>query len=861
MDQKIDISQCDMEEVHLIDCIQPFAVLIEFSPSGHILRYSENAPDFMSVEENSFLKCSPDDLFPSGLWEVISNAASSLDELDQVKRIFHVAGVLKDNLVDINICRSIDGFIVEFERCMGGIEADFMPEVRDMSAGIDPANDAKSISQEAAEYIRYLTGFQRVMVYRFHEDFTGEVIAESADPALESYVGLRYPASDIPSQARALYQKNLIRIIADVEAAPVRLRRQPQQEASERLDLSMCISRCVSPIHIQYLKNMGVRSSMSISIVTSNGLWGMIACHNVAKPHYVSHPRRSATELFGQIFSFKIGESEAIAQRDLLTEGQRAHARIMALFAGNNTLKENFEEVSTLIKSAIACDGVFAKLHGERLYSGQTPGESAMENIEKFLSNRADNKVFSTTRISAHIEEIPGGEGVAAGMMVIPLSRMPQDYIILFRSELAKTVRWAGHPDKQVVKIGGNTRLQPRESFAEWQQLVLGTSAEWSSRELLLADFLRSTLVEVLFKLSEERAKEKERAQQRQELLINELNHRVRNIIALMSGLVEQTASGQKDVETLAGVLQGRIKALAEAHNLMTNASQAPASLRSVLEIELAPHSGAGLTKGRWEIDGPDILLAPDSLPIFALVFHELATNAVKYGALSSGVGHVTVSVEATDDGGFILEWRESGGPPVSDTNRPGTGTELIEEAIPFQLSGEAKLDLRASGMVATFKLPATVVKAVVRSPNGEGGRVEGMGNDAQREIKLETIGSFLILDDQYLIAKTLKKTLHKIGVENVYLASSTKQAKDILDGHLINFCILDINLGGETSESIAHYLIEIGIPFIFVSGYGDAALLPKKFDQIPRLAKPYRTEELFAHIPSSIRLNNLRIL
>lgn len=861
MDQKIDISQCDREEIHLIDCIQPFAALIEFSPGGHILRYSENAPDFMAVDEISFLKSQPEDLFPSGLWKVILNAASSLDQFNQIKRIFHVAGVLKDDLVDINICRSVDGFIVEFEPCIGGIETDFMPDIRDVSAGIDPTNDIKSISQEAAEYIRYLTGFQRVMVYRFHEDFTGEVIAESADPALESYVGLRYPASDIPSQARALYQKNMIRIIADVEAAPVPLRHQPKDSASERLDLSMCISRCVSPIHIQYLKNMGVRSSMSISIVTSNGLWGMIACHNVATPHYVSHPRRSAAELFGQIFSFKIGESEAIAQRNLLTQGQRAHARIMALFAGNSSLNENFEEVSTLIKSAIACDGVFAKLHGERLYSGETPGEAAMESIEKFLSNRSNNEVFATSKISAHLGALPEVDGVSAGMMAIPLSRVPQDYIILFRSEIAKTVRWAGHPDKQVVTIEGNTRLQPRESFAEWQQLVLGTSAEWSSRELLLADFLRSTLVEVLFRIGEERTKEKERAQQRQELLINELNHRVRNIIALISGLVEQAASDQKDVEVLANILQGRIKALAEAHNLMTNASQAPASLRSLLEIELAPYSGAGLPKGRWKMEGPDILLAPDSLPIFALVFHELTTNAVKYGALSNGAGHVAVSVELTDDEGFILKWRESGGPPVSDTNRPGTGTELIEEAIPFQLFGEAKLDLRASGMVASFKLPASVVKAVVRSPDGADGRSEAMGNDAQHEIKLETIGSFLILDDQYLIAKTLKKVLHKIGVENVYIASNTKQAKEILDGQLINFCILDINLGGETSESVADYLIDKDIPFIFVSGYGDAALLPDKFDRIPRLAKPYRNEELAAHIPSSIKLHNMGIL
>lgn len=846
MAEEIDLSQCDKEPIHLLGFVQPFAALLKYAHDGALRRYSSNAPDFLSISEKELLAARPEDLFTEVNWNQIKKATHSIAREADCERLFRVSDIVPGHLVDVNVSLSRDGIVVELELSEGGFKTDMVLEIRHVTANLDPRDGHMALAQEAADYIGFLTGFDRVIVYRFHPDKSGEVIAESVKEGVESYLGLRYPASDIPSQARALYEKSLIRIIPDVEAEPARLKTVGDVAGDKPLDMSLCISRAVSPVHIQYLKNMRVRASMSISIVTSEGLWGLIACHNIQEPLLLPPPRRSAAELFAHIFSFKIAESEAMALREVSDRAQLAHAKITTLFSDTHLTNARFIEAAKMIQSVVACDGVVAKIGGEIFSFGETPDAESLNLIVDWLENKSVMQVFATDCLSDHFEKARDLTEVASGIMAIPISKVPEDYLVLLRGEQKKTDRWAGNPVKAVAKIQGNIRLQPRESFAEWRQEVSGKSAQWSSRERTLADALKATFVEVLYKLAEQRAKEQDRANQRQELLISELNHRVRNILALVSGLVDQTSSQDDDVDKFKTALNGRVKALTEAHNLMTAQAQEGSGLfKELLETELRPYMGPDDAGKRWQFNGPNVALTPASMPIMALVIHEMTTNAVKYGALSNAVGKLIISTSLSDDGSFNINWLERGGPPVARSNSVGTGTRLIEEAIPYQLQGTADLRITPTGLQAAITLPASAYSSVLTS---------GEQAPAPQETHTgSTTGHFLLVEDEYIIASTVKAMLNRLGAREVSVAPNSKRAHELIEKHRFDFAILDVNLRDETSEAIAEALQDKCVPFIFATGYGQAANLSTRFDLVARVQKPFAISDLVELLPAGL--------
>jgi light-regulated signal transduction histidine kinase (bacteriophytochrome) len=835
----MNLTDCDREPIHIIGRIQSFAVLLEFSDAGELLTYSANVPDILEIDPAELPKCRADFLFADKSWKLVVAAASGLSSAEQIERVFHIEGFLPNRLADVNVSRSTRGIVVEIEECIAGIETDFMPQVRHITMDLDPRSGVETLAHDGAEYVRELTGFDRVMVYKFHADGSGEVIAEARGSGIDSFLGLRYPATDIPQQARALYQRNLIRSIADVDAETVELLSTGHQGQSAPLDLSMCVSRAISPIHTQYLKNMGVRASMSISIMDIDGLWGLIACHNINGPLHVSHPKRSAAELFGQIFSYKISESRTLELRQLTARAQMVHSQITARFASTNTVFERFDEIGDLIASVIPCDGVIAKIGGEFLRYGKAPDELTSGAILDFMKERDQTEVFATDRLSDHLANADELKDVAAGILVIPISRLPEDYLILCRAEVAKSVRWAGNPDKPAIAVEGNPRLTPRESFAEWRETVRGYSDEWTEREIALAEALRATFVEVLFKLTEQNAREKDRANKKQKLLINELNHRVRNIITLIASLIEQSAENQTEIDQYKATLEGRISALSTAHDMMTSEEVSAISLKNLIASEMAPYEGREPGKRRLKFNGPDIFVALDSIPILALVIHELVTNAVKYGSLSNETGYVNISTTLLDDGGFTIDWVEAGGPPLPDVSKPGTGTTLIEEAVPFQLSGSVDIQPRTSGMEVCLRLPRKIVRSTERA--------QSQVSDSNPVQDSSPVGErhFLILEDEFLIAKTEKKMLLNLGADRVTMTANCADALTALKTSPVDFALLDINLRDETSIAAANWLLDAGVPFVFASGYGSEPMLESKFAQVPRITKPFTMTQL----------------
>lgn len=830
-DVPVDLTNCDREPIHILGRVQSFGALISVSPDWIINHASENIDQFIGTSAADLVGMPMLSCFPEAVIHDIRTRLQLLASPDAVERVFHIPLTGTDDLFDLAIHRSGRSIVIELERHVGGDSKNYTAYVRSMIDRIGRAKSAAQLCDLGARQLRALIGFDRVMVYKFLEDESGEVVAEAVTVGQEPFKGLRYPASDIPKQARELYKRNLLRIISDV-SDPGHAIVPPHNPDGEPLDLSMSATRAVSPIHVEYLKNMGVHASMSISILKRGKLWGMFACHHNA-PRILPYDVRTAAELFCQLFSFVLDQRENDELHDKQTRGHMLHDQIMAQLAEGSTISDSFELIISAIEPVIPYDGVVGWVDGAFVSRGMTPTQDEFTGLARFLNTTATSRVFATDCIS---RLYPAGADFAeraAGLLVLPVSRTPRDYIILFRQELARTVQWAGNPQKPVETGPNGSRLTPRKSFEAWQEIVRHHSGPWTEAETNAADALRITLLEVILRMSESANKERAKAQERQEILIAELNHRVRNILNLIRGLVTQSTTETRSVSEFTEVIGGRIHALARAHDQITKKNWSPASLQDMIGTEASAYLGD--RADRMKIDGVDPHLTPDAFTTMSLVIHELITNSAKYGALSNSTGRIEIALLEAPDGALDLRWREQGGPPIkSPPVRRGFGSTIIERSIPFELQGEAAITFDVSGLQADFMIPPRHVAHFVRS-----GAVHDMKPvEPTRANRLS--GDALIVEDNMIIALDAEDFLSELGAEQVHIVSNVKDALAILDTTAIRFALLDVNLGSETSELVAQRLAEDGTRFAFASGYGDSTDLSKRFPNAPMLQKPY---------------------
>ena len=344
------------------------------------------------------------------------------------------------------------------------------------------------------------------------------------------------------------------------------------------------------------------------------------------------------------------------------------------------------------------------------------------------------------------------------------------------------------------------------------------------------------TLLEVILRMTDASERERRSAQDRQELLIAELNHRVRNILGLIRGLVTQTKAGAASVEDFASVVGGRIQALARAHDQVTVNNWGPGSLRSLIRSEASAYLGTG--EGRIHIQGPDVLLEPQAFSTVALVIHELMTNAAKYGSLTDNLGHVDVTWERDAMDRLVLRWRESGGPVVQAPTRKGFGSTIIDRSIPFELKGEAEVAFELTGLRARFVVPAAYV---VEASAGAEAPEDGEGALSVAAASLS--GRALLVEDNMLIALDAEDILMELGAERVDTAASVRGALRLIEASEPTFAILDVNLGQENSIPVALELARRNVPFVFATGYGDKLPRPAEIEDAPTLTKPYTAE------------------
>ncbi len=836
--QQTDLTNCDREPIHLLGNVQAYGCLISTSSDLMINHMSANCAAILGLDPQEVVGQRLIDLLPEQtIHDLRTKLQVSASSGAGVSRLFGYDVLANGALFDISIHLSGSSFVFEFEPKTGGKDRDDLAIVQPLIARVKKKAKVLAAAQEAAMALQILSGFDRVMVYRFASDGSGEVIAEEHAPGMEPFLGLRYPASDIPKQARELYKRSTLRLIADVdgEVSPLVPERNPN---GEPLDLSLSVTRAVSPIHIEYLRNMGVAASMSVSILKDGELWGLFACHH-RSARYVDYERRTAIELFAQFFSYELEQKIEAEIREEERESRALHDRLMVRLSSDNDLIDSFDIIADELSRIVSNDGVAVFSEGRYTALGSAPTAEEFKRLARFLNTAPTGKVFATDNLLANYPDADVIADRVAGLLAIPISRTPRDYIVFFRQEIARSVRWAGNPEKP-VEVGPNgARLTPRKSFEAWTEMVRSTSAPWSESELRAAEALRISLIEIVLKLTDEANAHRKAAAEKQELLIAELNHRVRNILNLIQGLVSQSKSDAMTIESYTKVLDGRIQSLARAHDQLTRQEWSPTAMRDLIQVEVnAFLSGQ---KDRLTVTGDAPLLAPEAFSTMALVIHEMVTNSAKYGALTDRSGRVSIDLHIADDGALIIKWREMGGPPVQPPKRRGFGSTIIEHTVPFELKGKVETRFKLAGFEADIMIPSKFVS--------EGTITEVEHTFAEDQTAPDETaalsGTVLVLEDNMVIALDAADILTGNGASDVKLASSVEDALRIIGDEEIALAVLDINLGEQTSLPVAQHLDSMGIPFVLATGYGEVESILADYPAAPVVQKPFTSESL----------------
>ncbi|MET0230876.1 MAG: HWE histidine kinase domain-containing protein [Rhodanobacteraceae bacterium] len=841
-------SDCEREPIHIPDAIQAHGVLLVVDPSD--LTVVEVAGD-----SSALLGMAPELLLGQSVRAQLGTfAVSRLDILlaRYEQRSPHSRFLLQvdmnQHVLDVTAHISGGLIVLELERRAAPVEFDVMQAVQRMVESTRGEESVAMLLKCMTAEVQTVSGFDRVMLYRFDADGSGHVAAETRrSEQIESFLDLHYPADDIPAQARALYAKNWIRCIPDVHYTPQPLLRSGRTRIDRPLDLTFSTLRSVSPVHLEYLANMGVAASMSLSIVVRGQLWGLIACHH-RQPHYLDSALRAGLELFAQLCSLQLEtrlEIESARQDARRRELQDELLRGLSHEGFPQGLVSN----APLLASLVSATGVVVLAGGQTFRHGRLPGEETLEAILAWLNDQPALDIWSTDRLGVDIPGVSGNLPDAAGLLALSVSRRPRDYILWFVPELPSTVTWAGNPAKSIDAAG---RLGPRKSFAAWVETVMGRSRPWAQGELDAALRLRMALLEsALLDLSEV-IRQQNAARDRQDLVTAELDHRVKNILATIQSLVRFSGKSATSLADFTRSLEERLVAMARSHDLLTVSRWSGASLHKVIAEELAAYcrNNANLV-----IEGEDLGLAPATAMSLSLILHELATNAVKYGCLSVAEGVLAIRTQATPgtDGApsrVSLLWVERNGPMVVAPSHSGFGRVLLEKIFAKDSNTRVQLAFEPAGVVCRLDFDAP--QRVAESPPESLQMTDAGMRDTEAPQLLGL--RVLVVEDDPLLSADVAEILGASGVSVVGPYRTLDEALTAVAAAPFDTALLDVDLGGVSVWPVAKAIAARGLPIVFATGFADPKTRLGEFGESLTLRKPYTIDELLRTVHQSIQ-------
>lgn len=838
--ETVDLSNCDREPIHIPGSIQTHGCLLACDLDAvHVVRHSANAQKFLGLPFEDLIGRRLEDIIGGPPVHQLRNALARSGTPSRAGLMPGLTLGPDGRSFDVAVHRHEGVAILEFESSSPAGPSSPLEFARTLVGRLSRSPSTTRLVRDAGKLLRAVLQYDRVMIYRFADDGSGQIISEAKRVDLESFMGQHFPASDIPQQARRLYLANPIRVVSNADGTRIPI--EPAFDGDGHpLDLSYAHLRSVSPIHCEYLRNMGVAASMSISIIVDGALWGLIACHHYA-PRALSMSQRIAAEIFGEFFSLQL---ETLLQKEKLDAADRARRFFDLMLEGAaemTTAPEFFRAKLPKFEQLLPCDGVGAWIEGSWFGDGATPPADAIPALAAHIGSVCEGQTWATRALADTFPQAMSWNGQVAGMLAVPLSQLPRDYLFFFRKEVAQTIEWGGDPNKTYNSGPLGDRLTPRKSFAVWKETVEGQSRPWTPIELELAASARSALTEIVLRHSEMLAEERQKAEARSRTVNQELNHRIKNILAVIKSIVAQP-NADGDIDAYVAALKGRIEALAYAHDQLMHSSGG--DLGGLIAAEVQPYrSGSTIVAS-----GPAVVLDARAMSVFAMIGHEMATNAAKYGALSVMGGTLSVTWTRRDDGACEIDWQESGGPPVREPTRRGFGTVLIVRSLPFDLGGESEIDYAPTGVTARFVIPARFVTW------GEQHGTAIARPAAIPPVANTLVGkSVLLLEDEFVIALEAEDMLSSLGAIRVATCSSIEEALAQIEASRPDCAVLDVSLGRETSGPVAIRLRELGIPFAFATGYDDGGLLRDDFAGTPVIRKPYGRDALAAGLAAAI--------
>lgn len=505
-----DITNCERELIHLAGSIQPHGHLVVFrGPEWRIVQVSANLAEVLGRPLEDILGMTLDQLGPGVAAPVKAAAEAATTETTVPVRLWLDCGVGGGEFE--GMVHWVDRDVVlEFETVAGtgprdAAGRDLIPRfLRRAAAKLKEAASPSALFDATVRSFRQLTGYDRVMVYRFDVHGHGEVVAESRRPDLEPFLGLHYPSSDIPQRARALYLQNRVRLLVDVRYTPSPLVPNIEPGRGGPLDMSLCYLRSMSPLHLQYLQNMGVTGTLVSSLVRDGQLWGLVACHHY-EPKRTPYEIRAACEVLCEIFAARLATLERQAQAETEESVRRLQATVIEAVSTTGDWRPALFAAPRNLLSLVGATGAALVYDREVMTAGQVPATPDILELVAWIGRRAAGRLFETSALRRDNPRLEHLTPIASGVLAVSLSDQRDDFLLWFRKEQPLTVAWAGDPRKPMV---GNDplHLSPRRSFAIWKEAVRGTAVPWSPMEKATANAFRSQLSEIVLQIQAVRA-------------------------------------------------------------------------------------------------------------------------------------------------------------------------------------------------------------------------------------------------------------------------------------------------------------------------------------------------------------------
>lgn len=893
MSTGVDLENCAREPIHISGAIQPHGVLFAVDPATLCIeQISANTQAVLGIDHLTLLGQPLRQVFDAEGIALIQRrvdgeSGSSLHPL-KLKLVTDPRGRTFDGIVHL----SSGVLIVELEVATTPADltfGDFYRHARDAIAHLQGASGLIEMCKAAVGEIRRLTGFDRVMAYRFDRDDHGHVIAEDKRAELESYLDLHYPASDIPAQARRLYTVNWLRTIVDLAYRPVPIVPALRPRDGQPLDLSFSVLRSVSPIHVEYLQNMGVHASMSISIVVDGKLWGIFICHHYSQ-RFVPYEVRTACEFLAQTLSWQIGARQRadLAERHTAAEVElRGLVQAMSAATGEiEALSARREEVLRLVQA-----GGAAIVHrGHITTFGDAPSEPEVASLVSWLRSQPFERALATDGLPALFSDAMASATVASGLLAVPLVREQGSFLLWFRPEVVQTVDWAGDPHKTASLRDGAHRLSPRGSFALWKETVRHRSLPWQPWEIeaavQLGHALSSTALRRADELEALNAQLRAVAEQLREAdlakddFLATISHELRNPLNAMLGWLRLLRSNQFPAERREQALETVERNARQQAKLVDDLLDVSRIISGKMRLDVQPVSLVEVVEAAVEGVRPsamakdlrlDAVLDPhasiiigDAARLQQIVWN-LLTNAIKFTPKGGRIRVLLVRHESSaevvvaDNGeGMPAEllphvferFRQGQFGPARTHQGLGLGLSIVRHLA--ELHGgtvNAHSEGPGRGSAFTLRLPLSPVRperpAAVRAPVA----LPGEEDDCPPELQGLRI---LVVDDEPDARELLRTQLARCGAE-VTLASNAHEALELLSAVLPDLLVSDIGMPGMDGYALIRAIRQLPAD----QGGKTPAVALTAYVRTEERARAFRAG-FQAHVPKPIEISEL---